>query len=274
MVFVEIDETNIKQFSSVLPLELIDGLGISIGAAEDEEVWGAISLSYNGEEYNVDWLYVSPSVRFQGIGRELIREVRSLVANAGLCPIRMQVNASDDSGLYGFLLSIEDEDPPIDVIYSHDRYIITTEDFSRSAIIEKVANEHMVTAYETERFWSLDTSAREDMFNLIVENFSVFDEAKFSASCEKDLCLATRTKGRPEAFILVEREDETTLKLSYLYAANPKALASLFQDVSAMLMEYPNPQTVYFEPITPESKRLADRIFRDVKKERIFEAEL
>ena len=110
---------------------------------------------------------------------------------------------------------------------------------------------------------------------MISDSFRVYDEEQFAASCEKDLCLAANKNGKPEGFVLVQRENDRTLRLSYLYSKNPKALLSVLNSLYEILEEYAyDPQIVYFEPVTEESEHLAEKLFPGAKKEAIYEIEL
>ena len=274
MYFVEIDESNKELFSHVLPEAMIDGLGISIGAVSDDLTVGAVSLSFNGEEYSIDWLYVTPSDRLKGVGRGLINEVRSMVSDIGICPIRMAISSSDESGLFPFILAIDDEDHPIDITYSHDRYVVSASDFSGSGALEEILSAGMVTDYVTGSFMKEDTAVRGKLLSEASKIFAVSDEEKFFSTCEKDLCLVTKKKGEIHAFVLVQREGENILKLSYLQSKDSKALVSLFQDLSAVLTEYPDNMTIFFDTVTAESKLLADKLFSDATKEAVYDIEL
>ncbi len=273
MYFVKIDESNKELFSHVLPESMIDGLGISIGAILDGVTVGAVSLSFNGEEYSIDWLYVAPSERLKGVGRGLIHEVRSMVSDIGICPIRMALSSSDDSGLFPFVLAIDDEDNPIDITYSHDRYVISATDFSGSKGLDKVLGSGMFLDYETGSFMKEDAAVRGNLLSEASEIFTVSDVEKFVSTCENDLCLVAKKKGEIYALALVQRESENVLRLSYLHSKNPKALTSLLQDLLAVLSEYPDDMVIYFDTVTVEAILLANKLFPDAKKEAIYDIE-
>ena len=274
MVFVNIDEENIDEFASVLPRTMMDGLGVSLGAVIDDEVCGAISLSFDGEEYTIDWFYVTPSRRLRGVGRGLIQEVRNMVGEVGIAPIRMNVDASDESGLYQFFLSIEDEDTPIDMVYSHDRYVVSSKEFLNSSAMEKLQSNIRDQKFSAELFWDQDKEDIEGLLSDISKNFSVFDEESFAESCEKDLCVVEKRKGTIEAFVLVQRVDDDSLTLTYIYSINPKALMCAFCDLTVMLEEYGTPQRISFETINKNSMLLAQKLFPNGHMECIYEVEI
>ena len=274
MDFVKIDAGNKADFSSVLPEGYIKGREVSIGAVEEDVVCGAVSFSFDGEEYMIDWIYVEPQKRLMGVGKGLIEEVRKFVSAVGLCPIRMLIEGDEESGLYEFVLSLEDEDHPIVVEYSHDRYTITTDDFAQSPAMDRLNEGPVQTSYKASSFWSLDKKERAKALSMILDGFSVFDEEAFKKSSEKDCCLVEKRNDEIESFILVQRLGDDTLQLSYLYSIKPKALAAVLQDLYATLLEYGENQTVFFEPITDESRKLAKTFFADAKKMPLYEVEL
>ena len=107
MNYIRIDATNIDDFTSVLPASYFDGAGICLGAyEEDGSVCGAIALSYDGVQYDIDWLYVVGEKRLAGVGTGLIREVKHIVAELGVAPIRAQFDIEEDTGLYAFFLTV------------------------------------------------------------------------------------------------------------------------------------------------------------------------
>ncbi|MCR4797323.1 MAG: hypothetical protein K5853_02630 [Lachnospiraceae bacterium] len=187
MYFVKIDGSNKALFSHVLPESMIDGLGISIGAVSDDVTVGAVSLSFIGEEYSIDWLYVAPSERLKGVGR----------------------------GLFPFVLAIDDEDNPIDITYSHDRYVISATDFSGSKGLDKVLGSGMILDYETGSFMKEDAAVRGNLLSEASEFFTVSDVEKFVSTCENDLCLVAKKKGEIYALALVQRESEKTRRRVY-----------------------------------------------------------
>ena len=55
MNYIVADQLNIKSFESVMPEYLVDDLGTSLVAYEDDgSVCGAVSISYDGEGYLID----------------------------------------------------------------------------------------------------------------------------------------------------------------------------------------------------------------------------
>ena len=273
MIFVDIDDTNIEDFADVLPQDYIDGLGISIGAVEGDTACGAISLSFDGANYHIDWIFVTASMRLRGIGRGLIHEARAPVTEVGLFTMLMQLDASDDSGLYPFILSVADEEGPIELTYSHDRYVITRDDFLASPAVGKLIQMPKLADFKPGYFWNMKEEERKEAFSLITKDFSVVDEESFERSCEKKLCLVGKRKDKTETFVLVQRDDADLLTLSYLYSSDPKALACMFQMLYALLEKYESSLTINFEPINKQSRLLADKLFSNAKREAVYEAE-
>jgi len=273
MDYVKIDKANIVDFSSVLPENIIDYTGVSIGAVDDGNVYGAASVSFNGEEYNIDWIYVEPSKRLMGIGRSLINEIRALTSQIGVCPIRMVINSSDGSGLYPFILSIEDDEQPIDMSFSHNRYIVSVEDYVNSPDIQKILKQPDDASFYTELFWSMGNDEIESTLSLISANFSISSEERFKESCEKKLCIVKKRNNNIEAFSLIESLGEA-INVSFIYSSNPKALVALLKDIAVELEGYNYQMPIYFDAIAEGSELLAKKLFKGAKIEYIYEAEL
>ena len=84
MNYIKIDQSNRMDFASVLPEAFSQEPYIALGAYEpDGSVCGAVSLSDDGEQYGIDWLYVTPKKRLMGIGLGLVKEVKHMVSKIG-----------------------------------------------------------------------------------------------------------------------------------------------------------------------------------------------
>ena len=174
MNYIRIDATNLDGFTSVLPASYFDGAGICLGAyEEDGSVCGAIALSYDGVQYDIDWLYVVGEKRLAGVGTGLIREVKHIVAELGVAPIRAQFDIEEDTGLYAFFLSMDDPDFTVDVAYSHNRYFSNTEDF-----IESFGGGDFLKLPRPRLFWSLKEELKDQALSLAMEHLEITDAAK------------------------------------------------------------------------------------------------
>ena len=271
MDYVRIDEQNKDIFLSVLPEDPVDELSVCIGAMDEKAVCGGVSVSFYGDMYSIDWLYVTPSMRRRGVARGLLREVQSLVAEIGFYPILMQVIDTGDNGIRDFLSSIESEFHLLEVTYSHDRYVITREVLVDHHVYGSLLDKGMITDYKAEMFWNMGDKAIAYAMSLI--DVSLLDDSEFQASCKNDLCIAMMKKDRPEAFCLVLNRGRDGVLLYNLYSSNVRALVSLFQVLSDVMEEY-DTKALYYETTKKKAALFAEKLFPAAKKETVYDVEM
>lgn len=275
MNYIVADQLNIKSFESVMPEYLVDDLGTSLVAYEDDgSVCGAVSISYDGEGYLIDWLYVIPEKRRQGVGRCLVTEVRKLVSTAGICPLRIRFNASGDSGIYEFLLSIDGEDQYVDMSYSHDRYKVCADEVTDSLEKHGLNVIKQADSYEIMPFWDMDNKGINQALTLAMEHLCIRDLEDFKKTCDRNLCVSVKKGDQLLGFSLVQKLPSGELNLSYLYSENHKVLPHILKELAFCILEYDMDQVIYFDAVTEASDLLAKKIFPDAGKELIYEAEL
>ena len=277
MNYIVADLTNIKAFRSVLPEYLADNIGTSLAAYEDDRsICGAVSFSYDGDGYLIDWIYVVPEKRLQGVGRGLVMEVKKLVSEVGICPVRIRFDASNNSGIYEFLLSLDGDDVYVDMSYSHNRYKVTAGGFTGSDAINglNVIKDASAKVYTITSFWDMDDKEINHALTLAMDHIRIMDFDDFKKTCEKELCISAKKGDRLLAFSLVQRLPSGELNLSYLYSADQKALPLILNELAFYMMEYDKKQVIYFDAITEESELLARKIFPDATVESIYEAEV
>ena len=264
------DENNIRSFMSVLPEILIEDNSRSIIAYEDDgTVCGAVSVSRGDIYYDIDWIYVTPHKRLSGVGRGLITEVKKMVDAVGLFPVHALFDTSTGNGLYEFFLSISQEEMIVDVEYSHDRYMVSVSDFVEYPAFKK----DYPVKYTPKYFFKLDEKERNLVMEKTVGNLTITSEQDFPVSCEKALCIAVFEYKTPVGFTMVQKDSETNLHLTYLYADNKMALYSLFKYAVAILKKKYMDRKIYFDPLTAESERLAENLFPNADVHKIYEAE-
>ena len=67
MNYLRVTKENAGDFLSVLPERFCTGRDVSLAAYEDDgAVCGAVSVTYGGDQYDVNWLYVAPEKRHDG----------------------------------------------------------------------------------------------------------------------------------------------------------------------------------------------------------------
>ncbi len=270
MNYIRIDATNLDGFTSVLPASYFDGAGICLGAyEEDGSVCGAISLSYDGTQYDIDWLYVAGEKRLAGVGTGLIREVKHIVAELGVAPIRAQFDIEEDTGLYAFFLSMDDPDFTVDVAYSHNRYFSNTEDF-----IESFGGGDFLKLPRPRLFWSLKEELKDQALSLAMEHLEITDAERFESSCEKTLCLAVSDGEIVNSFMLVQHTPSGDLSLSYLYAKDQKALVGMLKAAAIEAQENFHDKNIFFDAVTDEAEALANKILPGAIRHAVYEVEL
>ncbi len=271
MNYIKIDENNKEDFFEVLPENLIDGIGVSLGATDTEgNICGAISLSFDGSQYNIDWLYVLPNERRKNIATGLINEMLKFVGSIGIAPISALVDADEKNGLYEFFISIDDDRCSVDMDYSHNRYIAETDDFLNSKIINKTFKSN----YMADWIFEMDEDAINKIFDLTMDHFTVIDKESFIDNCEKKLCYCVENKGRVLAFILVERLVNDDLKIAYLYSEDAKALMTIFKTIYPIVKRDYKGKKVYFDAINPMAESIGNKIFSRAKCDHIYEVEI
>ena len=270
MNYIKIDKENKKDFLSVLPDNLADDLGISLGAyTEDGNVCGAISLSFDGTQYDLDWIYVVPEKRNMGLGKSLLKEVKRLVADIGICPIRARFDTSEENGLYLFFNSVSDADLIVDVDFSHYRYATTAKEFMESTKVDKKAKPHL----RLSGFWKLSEEQREDAFREAEEHLIVTDFERFESLCEKPLCIAVSNEEELLAYMLVQNTPAGDLSLSYLSSKNYMAFMLLLMAAASEVKNAYGDRKIFFDVVSEQADSLAQKIFPNAEKIPVYEAD-
>ena len=271
MNYILANKDNIIDFESVLPEIFIEDNSRSIVAYEDDgTVCGAVSVSRADIYYDIDWIYVTPQKRLLGIGRGLIMEVKKMVNAIGLCPIHAIFDTSDDNGLYEFFVSISSPDMVVDVEYSHDRYVVSVGDFVEYPALKK---EHQVK-YTPKYFFELDETEKNRVLGKAVGNLTITDEKSLPSSCEKKLCIAVFEYKSPVGFMMVQKDMEGDLHLTYLYANDGMALYGMLKYTEIILRKKYMDRKIYFDAVTVQSERLARNVFPNAAVHKMYEAEL
>ena len=270
MNYIRVNNDNKDEFKSVLPEYISDGGEISLAAYEDDgTVCGAVSVSYGGNQYDVDWLYVAPERRLKKIGTGLITEIKRLVSAVGVCPIVARIDTSVDSGLYEFFLSISNPDLLVDINYSHDRYLFKAEDFLDSPAMKEKADMPYVPTY----FSDMKPRSQSYMMHEAVEFLTITDPMRFEERLEKKLCFAVEENGVILSFMLVQKDAAGDLELSFLYSDNSKALLSIMKAAHREVRKNYKDKFIYFDAVTEESAALAKRFLPETDVRQIYEAE-
>ncbi len=269
--YIEINDENKGDFSTVLPELLMDHIGLSVGAVNSkDEVCGAISLSFDGVQYDIDWIYVTPEMRLKGVGRGLISEVKRMVDRIGICPIYARFDPMDNSGLYEFFLSLDSSHMVVDVTYSHDRYEVSAQDFLHSEHLKMKKDPQFMA----DRLWELEEDKIEGIMGLVLENYSIRDPEVFMETCEKNLCFAILDDNRILGVMVVQKLPDGDLLLSYIYSREIRATASLLMAAALGLKRNYKNKKIYFDVVSREAEIMAKKFFPEARPIHIYEADL
>lgn len=269
--YIEINDENKEDFSEVLPELLMDHIGLSVGAVNSaDEVCGAVSVSFDGEQYDIDWIFVTPEMRRRGVGRGLVEEIKRMVDRIGICPIYARFDPMGESGLYGFFLSLNSDRMVVDVNYSHDRYEVDAQDFLNSEHLKLKKDPD----YMADRLFELEEDKIESALGIALGNYSFRDPEAFRESCEKNLCFAVQKDDRIRGVMLVQKLPGGDLLLSYIYSADPRAAASLLMAAALELKRNYKHKKIYFDVMNGEAEIMAKKFFPDAIPIHIYEADM
>ena len=269
--FVALNDENRIYFERVFPREIeLESFRVAVGAIDEEgKVLGAVSYVLMNYEYSLDWLFVEPQVRLQGVGRELVDQVCRIIMNTGdLFPLTAQFEFSnEDDELHTFFLSIRH----FITSYSHERYYVTKDDIKQSQGLRKVVK----TGVTTELFFDRPVEEQKKLLNMLMreQSYEVADYDRWKKSCVPELCKCIFAKNTLVDLIFVQRTADGNLELSYLYGKYPKGLMELISETLSNLEVYFSDYRLTFDALSDEGIRLAEKLFPKAKKAHVYEAE-
>lgn len=269
--FVFIEEEDREAFSGVLPEELkLTGNRVAVGAVDEEgTVLGAASYVLVDDQYNLDWIYVEPDIRRQGVGIALLDYILFLTERAGEgLPVQALYEwTPEDTELHSFFLSEE----KMITEYSHDRYVLTEEDMT--GIGEKLADRD--PEIKSVPFSTLPAKIREELLAMLSANgeFVIGNKKEWNASLIPELSRVVIKKEVPVAVLFVRRMPGDSMELSYLYSRSPKCLNALLWDVVKEVTGHFPSGGISFDVMEEAAARLAERFFPNAKKRAVYLAE-
>lgn len=267
--YVLLEEKNRKDFRSVFP-DVIpeEGNRISLGAyREDGAVLGAISYVLNNCQYDIDWIYVDPDARLQGVGigllQEIIRIMSGTMERYPLCA-RFAVT-EEDTCLHRFFLSC----PGMDVSYSHERYFVTAEDLKTIKPLQRKAE----SRFRSAGFFDEPLDWQKRTLTLLARSgqFSVADYETWKKECAPELCKCLTIKNNLVSLIFVQK-DRKDLELSWLYSNYQPGLLTLLTDTVSDANRFYPMAALTFEAINEKSDLLARHLFPEARHTHIYEA--
>ncbi len=269
--FILINESNRANFKSVFPdvIELV-GNRIAVAAYNEEGyVLGAVSCCMVGFQYNIDWIFVHPKIRRQGVGLKLLdRIVRAIMDTGEIFPITARFEfTEDDSVMHTFFLSCN----YMITNYSHERYYVTTDDIKSSSALHRAGN----TETTSELFFDKPIEEQKKILAKLSyeETYDVEDYDSWKETCVPELCRCVYVKNNLVDLIFMQRLPDGNLELAYLYGKYPRGLFELLSaTVNEMERLYPN-AALTFEAMNNDSEQLAKHLFPKAKTVHVYESE-
>lgn len=271
MNYILITDDNKKEFESLFGgFRLAHKNRISIGAYDDKGyVCGVISYSQKDYEILIDWLYVHPEYRRQGVGRELVRQVLSAVGHTEMMPVMAQFEVEgDESKFYEFFMSIEE----MDVSYVYERYKASLRSIDSKALLRQNQKRHV----KKENFFDLPSFRQRAILKKAADletGYDVDSYEEWKDSCVPELCKVVEYDDVLHAVIFVQRNRDGNLELSFLYGSTPLVLVDLLSDVVAVAEDMFADAYVIMDCISDSSERLSKKLFPDATCVHVYEAE-
>jgi len=268
---VLIEDDNRENFDSVFP-DMIE-LGpqrVAVAAVDEKDrVLAAISYIVINFEYVIDWLFVEPQIRRQGVGTYLINQVLSSVVQSGdIMPVTARFEFKEDgNALHTFFLSCQ----ALNTTYSHERYYVTPDEIKSSdALHRPVKAQHRVVP-----FFDQSVNEQKAILNMLsrLQAYTVLNYEKWKQECVPELCQCVYVNNNLVDLIFMRKLPDGNLDLSYLYGKYPRGLIELLgTTVSKMEALFPGASLV-FDAMSDESMQLAKHLFPKARTTHIFEAE-
>ena len=265
-----ITSENIESFSSVLPVDYMgEGDRIAIGCyAKDGSVLGAVSFIFVNYQIDLDWLYVDPKVRRQGIATKLMDRVIAFASETmEFYPISAQYCLYDKvNPIHEFFVTYD----KMDVTYSHERYFVKDSDIAMSPLLHKKLKNRLTQ----KPFFSEPEATQKRVLSMIGRNgrFTVENFDDWKKLCVKELCRCDYIGNTLMDLVFVQKNPDGNLKLALLYSKYPEGLLCMMSSVArAIELRYAG-ATLSFDALSNEAMDLAEKIFPNAETRRVFEA--
>ncbi len=259
-----------KDFESVFPFVFKDTDNrISLGAyREDGAILGALSFTLADNQYTIDWLYVIPEARRQGIATGLVTEFQEFMIHTGeRYPVNARFPVTDeDVSVHRFFLSLSGAD----VAYSHERFFVTPENIRKAAPLHR----NTADVAQTEKFFENREDWQKKTLRSLerIYGYTVTDYDTWKEDCVPELCLCLSVKSNLLCGIFVQRAAEHMLELSWLYGKYPQGLFQLLEKAAQEAESLYPEDTLTFEAVNEKSENLAKRLFPNARSVSIYEA--
>ncbi len=238
MNYVLITSKNIEDFRKILPMDLsLEKNRLTIGAYRDDgEICGAISYSLVDYRYDVDWLYVAPAARRQGVATALMAQVFDFIRTTlEVYPLVSRFEVSEeDTSLHGFFLSLEN----FDTAFSHQRCYLRPEELIGSPELGR----EIMEDFTEEPFFSLSGDRQKDVLDMITSRIYITENLdEWKEKCIPELCRAAFIGDEFMGAVFFCRRADGNVELSCLYSRNPVIMKKLIYDSAKKLKQaYPD----------------------------------
>lgn len=258
-------------FEEVFPETLRGGKNrISIGAVRDDgAILGAFSAALKDYEIVLDWLFVHPAARRQGVATALMDQLRLFITDTGeLYPTVASFPVTENNtSLHRFFLSL----PGTEVSFSHDRYFVSPKRLQAVAKrIPTVSEVSEVKLFfdQPEEVQKKALEAEEESLELFVEDWEAFRE-----SCEPELSRCLFRNGKLSNLLLI-RKAGTDLEIVWLYSSDQDGLYAVFRSCAGYVKEHYPEAGLTFDAMNRSVAQLGSFLFPHAEKEHIYQAEL
>lgn len=268
---VLIEEENRADFDSVFPdmIELVPERVAVAAVDEEDRVLASISYRVINFEYVIDWIFVEPDFRRQGIGSYLINQVLSAVMQSGsIMPVTARFEFKEDGeALHTFFLSCQ----AMNTSYSHERYYVTPDEIKSSdALHRPVKAQHKVVP-----FFDQSVNEQKAILNMLSRQqaYTVLNYEKWKQECIPELCQCVFVNNNLVDLIFMRKLHDGNLDLSYLYGKYPRGLIELLGSIVRKMEALFPEASLVFDAMSDESMQLAKHLFPKSRTTHIFEAE-
>lgn len=269
--YLLIDASHQKDFSSVLPECMVTAGNVcAIGVYDDKgSVLGALAYRCEHFHYDVEWIFVDPAVRRNGIGTSLLHRLFSIIGGTGeRYPITLQVPyTQQEPDFYYFLLTQQ----CADLGFSHDRYYVKAEDIRTSGGLHREWN----FVLEQKLFFDLSKPEQERILRQLEQErvFFALDTEDWDRGCVPSLCRVILVNNNLMNLILVKELDSGILELVFLYSKYRRGLEELLlTDAKEVEEHYPDRELI-FDAMTEQSRHIAKHLFPNARVVHIYEGE-
>lgn len=268
--FVLITAENQSSFNNVLPMEYVgDGDRISIGCYDSQGyVLGAVSFVLLNDQIDVDWLFVDPQVRRQGVATKLMDRVIAFSSDTmEFYPMSAKYCMYEDNmPIHEFFVTYS----KMDVTYSHERFLVKARDIALSPALHKRIKNKLTPKL----FFNEPPAMQKKILALMEKNgkFQVEDFESWKKLCVKQLCRCDYIGNMLMDLIFIQRKPDGNFELSFLYSRYPEGLMSMISNVARDIELQYGGVDLSFDAVSIESENLARKIFPNAETKQVFEA--